>query len=106
VSIPVPVQTASPVIWTTPKPDGARFPDQPTQRPREGWGEQIQALKSFFNSHPIPASPVKFNAETTITDPAKFITGHLAMIQGRNGNQTFRPYLDRLHHFKTIIQTV
>jgi hypothetical protein len=91
---------ATPAPAATAVPHPARFADQPTQRPKEDWGEQIQALKSFFNSHPIPAGPIQLSQAEIIRYPARFIAGHLSTIQARNGNETFKPYLSRLQNLQ------
>ena len=96
-----PVRNENPKIETK-QEFRPRFPllDIPDQK-REYW--DIEELEKFFDSTDLPSGPIKLNAWSTIIDVRGFIESHIATLKNYNGNPHFRPHLDRLIEFKTLI---
>ncbi len=75
------------------------------EKPRpESWAYDISDLEHFFNTVPLPASPLKLNPVETITDIPKFIDSHLAIVKANNGKWIYLPYLNRLQELQQYIK--
>jgi hypothetical protein len=68
------------------------------------WCEQIEELESFFNNIKLPKKTIKLNQCTTISNPNKFITSHLATVKANNASHIYLPYLVRLQELKVILK--
>jgi len=68
------------------------------------WNKQITDLRSFYNSIEIPSEPIQLKQGETITDCFKFIKSHITIAIANDGNDRFKPYLDRLEELKTILK--
>lgn len=68
------------------------------------WNEQIEELESFFKNIKLTKKDIKLNQCTTISNPNKFITSHLATVKANNGNLIYLPYLERIQELKVILK--
>ena len=68
------------------------------------WNEQIEELESFFNNIKLPKKEIKLNQCTTISNPNKFITSHLATVKANNANLIYLPYLERLQGLRLLLK--
>jgi hypothetical protein len=69
----------------------------------ESWEPEINELENYFAAVTLPATPVKLNPHSTITDCFKFVQGHLATVRANNGKPAFKPYLNRLRELKSVL---
>lgn len=69
--------------------------------PTNLWDQDISELEQFFKI--IPSDPIQLNKAELITDPKLFIESHMNIVIGQNGNERFRPYLDRLIQLKMLL---
>lgn len=63
----------------------------------------ISELESFFENVTFPPHPFHLNPWTRIINPEQFVSTHLEIIRYNNGNQSFRPYFDRLIELKSVL---
>jgi hypothetical protein len=70
---------------------------------REGWDQDIAELENFFASTDLPATPVRLNQYSTVTNIGSFIHSHLETVKVNNGKGTFLPYLNRLQELKQVL---
>jgi len=70
---------------------------------REGWDQDTAELENFFASTDLPATPVRLNQYSTVTNIASFIHSHLETVKVNNGKGTFLPYLNRLQELKQVL---
>ena len=68
------------------------------------WNEQIEELESFFNNIKLPKKEIKLNQCTTILNPNKFISSHLATVKVNNGSLIYLPYLERLRSLRLLLK--
>jgi hypothetical protein len=68
------------------------------------WKQSLEEFESYLRGRSMPDGPIKLDQCTTIADPSSFIDSHLAIVRANLGNETFRPYLDRLISFMKLIQ--
>jgi hypothetical protein len=68
------------------------------------WNEQIEVLESFFNNIKLPKKEIKLNQCTTISNPNKFISSHLATVKANNGSLIYLPYLERLQGLRLLLE--
>ena len=64
----------------------------------------IADLENYFENITLPTTPIKLNAWTTITDANLFVNGSLSTLKNYSRNKVFFPCMERLKHFKTIIE--
>jgi hypothetical protein len=69
----------------------------------ECWQQEVSDLEKYFASVTLPASPIKLNPHSTITDCFKFVQSHLATVRANNGKPAFKPYLNRLRELKSVL---
>ena len=74
---------------------------EPESKIPENWDLEINELKAFFHSQSI--KEVRLDKGTSISNPEVFIQSHLDIISANNGNQRFKPYLNRLLKFKSVL---
>ena len=65
--------------------------------------DEVKELKAFFDTTPLPTTPVQLNSWATINDCAKFVDGSLSML-GSPTPKTFLPYLQRLQRLRDILK--
>jgi hypothetical protein len=65
------------------------------------WSNEIDELEKCFQV--LPAGLVRLNQYELITDPSLFVKSHLDIVKGQNGNDRYKPYLDRLKELKRIL---
>lgn len=83
-----------------PKPDPPKVqPYTPTYQKGEPW-----AIPQF-GPESYTSAPIDLDPCTRITDPRKFIEGHLRTVEAHNGNPTFLPYLERLQTLRNLTAT-
>ena len=68
------------------------------------WSRSLEEFESYIRGRSMPDGPIKLDQCTTVADPTSFIDGHLSTVKRNMGNETFRPYLDRLISFMKLIQ--
>ncbi len=68
------------------------------------WNEQIEELESFFNNIKLPKNKIKLNQCSTILNPNKFISSHLATVRANNGSLIYLPYLERLQGLRLLLK--
>lgn len=68
--------------------------------------EDFQAVKDFFNGKYLPEENITLNDGVIIADGNAFVKYHIGYAEANNGNKTFRPYLDRLIEYKSILETM
>ena len=73
-----------------------RFLQRYLDKPPPNWSNEISELENYFAEITLPTKLVQLNRSSTITDCSRFIASHLAAVKKNNGNETFRPYLNRL----------
>lgn len=66
------------------------------------WDNEIKELETFFRSRKIPTKPIKLTEQILITDVLQFLKSHFAIVREHNGNERYRPYLDRLHQLRNL----
>lgn len=67
------------------------------------WQDQVEELRNFFASVELPDS-IRLSQSERISDVPKFVDSHLAMVEANDGNETYRPYLDRLQKVRDKLQ--
>jgi len=100
--IQTPGPLSKPDSWNATKPntqDLAKLNLEPGN-----WDKDISALETHFAGIALPAQSLKLNQCSTITNVQRFIESHLATVREYNGNETFRPSLDRLQELKEILR--
>jgi hypothetical protein len=70
----------------------------------ESWEQEINELEKYFATVTLPASPIKLNPHSTISDCFKFVQSHLATVRANNGKPAFKAYLNRLKELKSIFE--
>jgi len=68
------------------------------------WSSEIEELESFFSSVKLPDT-IRLNQCSTITDINIFIKSHLDIVKAQNGNNRYKPYMDRLIELKAILKS-
>jgi hypothetical protein len=69
------------------------------------WDQQIEELDNFFNATKFPDS-IQLDKCSVIVDVPLFVKSHLSILKGQNGNQRYKPYLDRLIQLMTILSPI
>ena len=62
----------------------------------------ISESEDYYNTVKLPSYPIKLGAHT-ITDVSLFVESHMSIVIRNNGNETYKPYLDRLVQLKKIL---
>jgi uncharacterized transporter YbjL len=70
---------------------------------KEDWNNEILLHQLYFDEIEVNKE-MKLNLSMTIEDVPEFIKTHLYIVKANNGNQTFRPYLDRLIELRNLIE--
>lgn len=70
------------------------------------WDKEIAEIEDYFHLNPTPQGPVQLNKETVIISGPVFLATGLATVKEHNGNDIYRPYLDRLLMFKKYAESV
>lgn len=65
----------------------------------------VEAAAKFFKGRRLSKKPILLNPHTTILDPKEFVESSLSLIRARNGNETYRPYWERLKKLKKILES-
>jgi hypothetical protein len=79
--------------------------EQPEKPQPESWEHEITELEIYFAATLLPATPLKLNKCSTITDCSIFIESHFATVKANDGNRTFLPFLQRLQELKQVLTT-
>ena len=69
---------------------------------KESWMQDIEKLKTYFDSVTLPTGPLIISPGCTIVDLPTFITNSLATVQANDGKKTFLPCLERLKALQQI----
>jgi len=86
--------------------DVITIPAKPTwQQTCESWTNEVDDLEKYFKAAKLPASLVKLDQSSTITDIPLFIAAHMATVRANDGNRTYLPYLNRLKILKECISS-
>ena len=80
-----------------------RFLQRYFDKPPPNWINEISDIENYFANMELPTQPVQLNGSSTITDCSRFIASHLAAVKRNNGNETFRPYIDRLNELSIMM---
>lgn len=67
------------------------------------WSAQVDELELFFEGRVLP-SHIAICSYCYITHPKLFVENHLATCRAQEGNNAYRPYLNRLFELKTLIE--
>ena len=62
----------------------------------------VNKLKGFYDSVTLPSDPIKLGAYT-INNVDVFVKSHISIVESNNGNETYKPYLNRLIQLKRIL---
>ena len=65
--------------------------------------DEIEQLREFFDATKMSEDPIQLDECTTITSPADFVAGHLEYAEANFRSRSCRPYVDRLHRLRQII---
>ena len=65
---------------------------------------QLLSLELFFNNIKLPEKEINLNQCSTISNPNKFITSHLATVKANSGNLIYLPYLERLQGLRLLLK--
>lgn len=92
---PPPVQAPAQKRWVNPAKKKAddELLEKFSHRPRP-W--DMQTPEAFYATYSPPTGPIQLSACETITNPAQFISSHLATVRGNKNNPAFKPFYDRL----------
>ncbi len=88
-----------------PKGDEQDFFDQilSIETPKQ-LDQETSELINFFSTVPLPKDPIRLSPAELICDSEKFVKSHIQFIKSQKGNPIFRPYLERLMNFRTILE--
>ena len=67
------------------------------------WDLEIKDLETFFQEIRRPRTAVRLSRGEVIVDINSFIQSHLNILKAQNGNERYRPYLNRLNALKIIL---
>ena len=67
------------------------------------WDQDIKEFEQFFKVVKLPTEPIRIDKCSQITNFELFIKSHLGIVKGQNGNNRYRPYLNRLIELKRIL---
>jgi hypothetical protein len=68
------------------------------------WSNEITELESFFKSIKLPTDPTRLDQCSQVTDINLFIKSHLSIVKAQNGNERYRPYMERLNEVRDILK--
>ena len=66
-----------------------------------GWMEELNSLVSFFDTLPLPTSPIKLNAYSIITDCRAYVQCQIETAKGAKDKRISRPPINRLIELRT-----
>jgi hypothetical protein len=96
-----------PAPFTLPEPQRQAMKpsfDLPLLEPHEPESWPLADLEEYLLSAIIPEAPFRLDAATLINNPAQFIESHLATVKANNGKPRFKPYFERLHLFRSLLE--
>ena len=64
---------------------------------------EFDKIAEHLQSVKLPSEPVALSPSVTVTDPAKFVERHIAILKANGGNNLFMPYFIRLKRFYQIV---
>ncbi|RYF12393.1 MAG: hypothetical protein EOO42_20160 [Flavobacteriales bacterium] len=64
----------------------------------------LQELKQWFETAPVPEMPIYLNAATKVNDYALFVNSHFEGIAAANNEIIKQPLVDRLLDLKLLIE--
>jgi|GEM_PF-1962669 len=64
----------------------------------------LQELKTWFDTAPVPETPIYLNAATRINDYTLFVNSHFEGINAANNEIIKQPLIDRLLELKLLIE--
>lgn len=70
------------------------------------WELDITELENYFSGVNLPPSTFELNQFSTINDCPLFLKVHFDTVKANNGNPTYRPYLNRLHELKAVLNNI
>jgi len=101
---PSQAEALMPQSWSVDIADKSeRFLQRYFDKPPPNWINEISDIENYFANMELPTQPVQLNGSSTITDCSRFVVSHLAAVKRNNGNETFRPYLDRLNELSIMM---
>ena len=65
--------------------------------------ENIKELEKFFETIKLPTDPIRLDQCSQVTDIKLFIKSHMDIVKAQDGNERYRPYLERLQELKRIL---
>lgn len=75
----------------------------PLPKAKPKW--QIESLEQFFAKAQLPPGPLKLKQATNITDVAKMVESHMAIVKAQRDKPRYKPYYDRLAELKAVLQS-
>ena len=101
---PSQAEALMPQSWSVDIADKSeRFIQRYFDKPPPNWINEISDIENYFANMELPTQPVQLNGSSTITDCSRFVVSHLAAVKRNNGNETFRPYIDRLNELSIMM---
>lgn len=70
---------------------------------KPAWDDEIRELEEFYSGEKLPEK-IKLKSWEMIVDTRLFLESHFAMVRYHNGEEAYRPYLNRLIETKKIIE--
>ena len=70
------------------------------------WEQELTELEQFFNGITLPINPIRLNKCGTINNCSLFVESHFDTLKANDGNNTFLPYLKRLHELKNLLMSI
>lgn len=64
----------------------------------------LQELKTWFETAPVPETPIYLNAATKVNNYALFVSSHFEGISAANNEIIKQPLIDRLLDMKLLIE--
>lgn len=72
-------------------------------KPLHAWDDEIRELDGFFSGKSLPEK-IKLNSWSMIVNTRLFLGTHFAIVRYHNGEEAYRPYLNRIIELKKIIK--
>ena len=70
----------------------------------QDWSDDIAELEKYFNEIELPNQPIKLKDNITVTNHLVFIDSHLAALKANSGKPIFKPHLERLQLYASIVR--
>jgi hypothetical protein len=76
---------------------------KPYKRVDAIWAAQVDEIEKFFEGRVLP-NHITICSFCYITHPELYLKNHISTCRAQEGNNTYRPYLNRLFELKTLIE--